>query len=607
MINDLKLIKNKYGENMMHLCRECFPTILETPGLLFNLLSSNFAYNKFLYDDIIKENKKDNFKNYIYSLINVEEKEIIVNKTPQELLNDAGYILYECKTEKDIQQFKKYYYINEKLCTFNGGRLNDCYVFFAVKKNVDEIKRENFISPERQDEYGTSVISIQFSRGEKNTLSIKNRYNHTVNNPDATFNNNLDNIIEGLTKSFETKYNLNITKRKGIDFELKNYVMANDGKYYKYLYEIKNIYYCINNIIIDNYKVINKFQEKEKYIVFDYFILDLENKTIKLYDERISDSFISCLKNINKIEVKTEKASKNKIIYLYSNNNKIQIIKINDKNQLVYYKNDYVYKIEDNFLYYNKTLKEIEIPNIVKIRNSFLWNNNEIINLNFPKLMKIGNDFLWWNQKIESIEIPLLEQVGQCFLHNARTLSKLNLPNLKIVGDYFLDTNLNLKELNLPSLIQVSNHFLDKNCKISKLDLPNLIYVDNFFMHENNSVKELNLPKLEYVGIHFLSNNYNSVKLFLPQLKKTDFGFLRFASVENLNLPNLELAGSYFLYHDKSLKELNLPKLNWIGKGFLRNNLLYNNSLRYKLIKMIISIKKQKQKLLKLEKKKNGR
>lgn len=31
-MDDLKQIKNKYGENMMHLCRELFPTILESDG-----------------------------------------------------------------------------------------------------------------------------------------------------------------------------------------------------------------------------------------------------------------------------------------------------------------------------------------------------------------------------------------------------------------------------------------------------------------------------------------------------------------------------------------------------------------------------------------------
>ena len=82
--------------------------------------------------------------------------------------------MYECKTESDIQEFRKYYAPGEELCTFNGGRLNRCHVFFAVKKNVDQITRTNFLNPQRQDEYGTSVISIQFTRGKPNILSIKN-------------------------------------------------------------------------------------------------------------------------------------------------------------------------------------------------------------------------------------------------------------------------------------------------------------------------------------------------------------------------------------------------------------------------------------------------
>ena len=46
--NDLINIKDKYGEGMMHLCRKNFSTILETEGLLFGLLSSHFAYSRFL-------------------------------------------------------------------------------------------------------------------------------------------------------------------------------------------------------------------------------------------------------------------------------------------------------------------------------------------------------------------------------------------------------------------------------------------------------------------------------------------------------------------------------------------------------------------------------
>ena len=201
---DLKIIKDNYGERMMHLCRELFPTLLEKEGLLSSLILKKFNPSRFLYEDIIENKLVYDFKNYIYNLVDVEKKEIIqTHKTPRELLSEAGYDFYECKTEEEIQSFKKYYETDEELCTFNGGRLDRCYVFWAVKKDVDDIKRKDYKHPIRDDKYGTSVMSIQFTKGNINTLSIKNRYNHTVNNPDATLSNNLENIIPGLTESFE--------------------------------------------------------------------------------------------------------------------------------------------------------------------------------------------------------------------------------------------------------------------------------------------------------------------------------------------------------------------------------------------------------------------
>jgi len=234
MNQDLKIIKNKYGEKMMHLCRDLFPTILETEGALSQILLDKFEPSRFLYDDIITNNLENEFKNYIYNIFDslFRKEEIKADKTPSELLDEAGYILYECKTESDIQSFRKYYKKSEELCTFHGDRLDNCYVYFAVKKNVDEIKREDFENPKRQDLYGTSVISIQFTKDSSHILSIKNRYNHTVGNPDATFGNNLDNIIEGLTDSFEIYCGMKQIV-KSDDFEIPGYVMANDGKYYK--------------------------------------------------------------------------------------------------------------------------------------------------------------------------------------------------------------------------------------------------------------------------------------------------------------------------------------------------------------------------------------
>ena len=60
---DLKKIKKLYGEKMMHLCRSAFPTILEEPGKLVELMTDNFEPSRFLYEDII--NKLYNYKGKI--------------------------------------------------------------------------------------------------------------------------------------------------------------------------------------------------------------------------------------------------------------------------------------------------------------------------------------------------------------------------------------------------------------------------------------------------------------------------------------------------------------------------------------------------------------
>ena len=142
MSEELKRIKKRYGERMMHLCRDLFPTILNEPNRLTSILDSTFGHPKYLYDDIVNKDLKESFKNFIYYLYDGEYKKISTNKKPFQLMDDVGYALVECKTNEDIMQFKKYYSKDEELCTFKDKRLESNYVFFAVKKNVDEIIRE---------------------------------------------------------------------------------------------------------------------------------------------------------------------------------------------------------------------------------------------------------------------------------------------------------------------------------------------------------------------------------------------------------------------------------------------------------------------------------
>ncbi len=301
MNNDLKWIKKKYGEKVMHFCREKFSMILEYPGLLPQILAKTFAPNRFLGDDMVEISQKHSFfVKAIMSQFNQGEKKTYQSyENPFDLMHKAGYTLYECHSEGEIQAFRKFYAPNEELCTFKGGRLNRCFVFFAVRDDVAQIRREDYSMPEREDSYGTSVIGIQFDR-ITGCVSIKSRYNHSVTNPDATFRNDLDAIIPGLRCSFENyirdKYNDEFVLTDDDEVTIL-YTRENGGKYYRFYHYVDGVYFCEDNIIIDHGKLITDYsgEKKPEYIFCidnlddTCLIFDVKAKRVFTYDGKEND------------------------------------------------------------------------------------------------------------------------------------------------------------------------------------------------------------------------------------------------------------------------------------------------------------------------------
>ena len=527
-MDDLKIIKKKYGEKMMHLCKKIFPTILETEGLLSSLMLKKFDPSHFLYEDIMNNDLESEFKNYVYGLVDNNKNGTyqIIDRTPEELLSDAGYNLYECNSEEEIQKFKKYYKEDEALCTFNGSRLDRCYVFFAVKKNVDQILRENFQEPDRQDLYGTSVLSIQFTKDDYNTLSIKNRYNHKVNNPDATFSNNLDNIIPGLTESFQKEYGL-LDKVSKTNFEIPGYVRANDGKYYKYNFEINNIYYCVNNKIINNFEVADL--EKEKYVVMDNYVLDIQNKKIKtLGNDSKDDAFIDSVGDIDKINIVNDQDFKKTIIN-NPNGESIEIT-LNKLGKIVGYKNNYINQIKDDFLKENDSLVYIRLDNA----------------------KEIGNNFLEKNQLIEKLSLPSCEVVGDNFLYSNVILNDIYMPKCQKIKNNYLVHNQGLKSLSLESVTQIKNNFLIMNEDLEYLNLNNCKSVGESCLNQNDKLEEIEMNECIEIKGNFLSNNSRIRKADFLSCKRVGTYFLNNAMrLENLNMPRIQEIGNYSLTDSK--------------------------------------------------------
>ena len=568
MEKDLKWIKKHYGEKFSHLCRELFPTILDTEGLLPKILENSFLPSRELYDDITSRDLTAEFKNYVYSQANFENKYgKKTNLSPEELMDRAGYILYpECQTEKDIQSFRHYYYRGEptpkytggtpayregeELCTFNGGRLNTCRVWFAVRKDVDKIKRKDFKNPRREDDYGTSVISIQFTKTKPSTLSIKNRYNHTIHdvNPDATFSNNLDNIIEGLTQAFTDKYNIKLSNKKINPLEIPDYVQAGDGKFYKYNFEIDNVYYCPNNIIIDNGEV--KQFNKDKFIVLENFILDIENKKLKQYHSSSVDEFADSFpKSVDKIKnIKRIPSKDGLTIQITPEEGELVEIKLDNHNQIVGYSNPNIIKIYDNFLLVNRSLTELYLPNVQQIGDSFLRYNKSLTKLELPNVQQIDGGFLLNNKSLTELNLPNVQYIARWFLESNNSLTKLELPNVRQIGDCFLRYNESLTELNLPNVREIGDYFLRYNESLTELNLPNVQQIGGDFLFYNGSLTELNLPNVQQIGDNFLYNNNSLTKLELPNVQQIGVNFLRYnESLTELYLPNVQKIGNVFL------------------------------------------------------------
>ena len=527
MNKELNQIKKIYGEEMMHICRDLFPSLIENEGLLLSILKNNVAPTRSLASDIKEYCLYSEFKSFIYSFVDVEnECELVTNKTPFELMDEAGYTLYECKCEEDIQSFRKYYQTNEVLCTITQGRrLERNYVFFAVKKNVDMIKRKNFTNPQREDEYGTSVISIQFSRGKSNFLSIKNRYNHTVNNPDATFSNNLNNIIPGLKSSFEKYYQLNINQNDNNESSfltsILNYVKANDGRFYRYNVEINGIYYCENNVIIKDGNIINEYtNNKERYLLFEEYIIDRKDK--KIYSlENSNDSFVESITEVGEIKyIDIKKNEQDKVINIIYSNGKQTKIVVNKSNAIIEYENNNILKIGNYFLKNNEQLSSITLPKVQTIGDRFLLNNEQLSDISLPQVKTIGNLFLYNNAQLSSITLPEVQTIGDDFLSSNKQLRSITLPQVEALNNNFLYLNKQLEYISIPKVKTIGDYFLSSNKQLSSITLPEVQTIGNYFLDYNEQLRSITLPMVNIIGIGCLYANKELYNEILLQIEK---------------------------------------------------------------------------------------
>ena len=535
-VDDLKWIKKHYGENLAKFCRSNFPSILEHRGILATILKKHFAPTHSLYDDLKNNNEFGKF----IQIINYSLKDYVSNtdvfsshgKSPEQLLREAGYTLYpECRTKKDVLKFKKYYASGEELCSFRGDRTKSCRVWFAVKDGAEKLIRKDFTNPQRQDEYGISVISIQFSKYHPHSLSIKNRYNHTVWNPDSTFSNDLDNIIPGLTEAFEIKYGAvcEYIEPEEVDIKFISYTKSGSGERYRVTSHMyAGCYFCENNYIIYLDGTLKQF-DTSRYVLFENYLLDLKEKKVAKLDKNgnmctdtFTDSICEDGNEIKKIEI--EKDGTNKIIHIIKDDGKDCYLSLNQNNSLIGYKNDYLIDVGDDFLENNTLMEFVDLPNALKIGKNFLWGNEKLKRINTPKVTVIGDNCLVNNNCLLNLELPNVLSLGTCFMQMNNCLQTLVLPKVENISNGCFLTNETLTHIYVPKLVRLERDCFFSVKNIEKLDLPSLELMESYVFFKNNSIKQINAPKLEKMDVFCFANNRVLIRVNMGSLKYLGYG-----------------------------------------------------------------------------------
>jgi len=529
-----------------------------------------------------------------------EESVYDTDKDPLTLLDEAGYKAWYVENEEQQNSIAGYFRSQravdkgmtgghprtsigglngELLCTvyknWDSGekRFDNWYIIHAVRKEVvgdDKLPESEWhikpsMDPKRQDPYGTSVISIQIAKSG-GAISIKNRYNHTLRreSPDATFGNNPDNIIHGLTNSLKKHFDVEFTAPEN---ELPTDFCIIGDQFVHYNYEIDNVYfgpdfYCVGSDI--------KTLKNDYQVMLDYMVLDERTGEIS----NPSGTIETCVPGVlsdefknKKIKRKTDK--KTRQITIYADGVRIadvidgKIIKLNlpDVTEI---KNDFVV---------NPALQEINLPNVKKIGDDFLNGNEGLTSIDLPNVVEVGGDFLSDNELLNNVNMPNVIAVGPCFLRRNRELQELSLPKVQEIGYRFMEKNQGLSQISLPEVRRINDYFLHDNLGLTSISLLKVTEVGQSFLRNNMSISDIDLPNLKRVKGGFLGNNTRLKNVNLPNVEEIDKGFLSGNTLlESINLPNVVSIGDDFLQRNLNIGYLDLPKVKTIGDRFLSRN-----------------------------------
>ena len=178
---------------------------------------------------------------------------------------------------------------------------------------------------------------------------------------------------------------------------------------------------------------------KEKYILFDVFLLDLVDKKLEKYDKSCYDGAEKIFSNIKSIKIENNGDTKG--IYIICEDDIRVYFQLNKYNQII-----------------SVVMDGVEI-----IPSFFLLRSFSIKSFSSKDTIKIGDYFLTKCENLEYIYLPKCEIIGNSFAYSSKLLKSINLPNVRKIEDEFLTCNEIIENIYMPNLLSFEGNNLQKN------------------------------------------------------------------------------------------------------------------------------------------------
>ncbi|MBO7244711.1 MAG: leucine-rich repeat protein [Alphaproteobacteria bacterium] len=549
---------------------------------------------------------------YLESLKKVQIIETVSDEDPFSLLDKAGYHAYLADTLDKQNAISKYFEKDEMICTFGDAqRYRNYYIIHAVKKNVEEIKRKDFLNPKREDEYGRSVISIQILK-TGGFIKITNRYNHTVDHPDNTFYSNPDEIIYGLSGALKKHFGVDFSSHK-ITLLPDGYFLFNDQilKYYK---ETNNVYFGQGFYLKDG---AIELVDKNSQFQVDEFIIDLKNKKVLnpsqsnnplgkvLADEILNET----------LQVKNNKG----VLSLHATQGEILKVKEGCLKELTLYKATF---LPCHFLNHHTFIERFKAPLVQSVADDCLTNCPNLKEVELKKLDVFESDFCYGTRCL--IQADKLQKDGFLFFDS---LIFSPLKNKFVTSGYFgrwlievLNRTISLTKVMVQKkgnethlllgkepflvfkegkLVEIHFEWYNERFGLDSVfsDLPDLevfssknmrvlgrnnlskcpklkeVYLENVeeFVEGNlsfcDSLELVHAPHLVMIGRNCLSHNKNYKKISFQKLYKAEQSdCLSHSGYEEIDLPSLVYAGRNFCSNNPCLIKVSVQNLRNLGE-----------------------------------------